>query len=140
MDGQRIEVKIPAGAQTGTKVRMAGAASSPDGQRRDLYLVIEVIPDPRFERKGADLYTEVLVDLYTAVLGGTVNVPTPSGEVVLTIPAGTQPAQSFRLAGRGMPMIRNPQKHGDLYARVKVQLPRQLSVEQRRLFEQLRRS
>lgn len=139
IDGRRLEVKIPAGAQTGTKVRMAGAGgTAPDGQKSDLYLVIEVTPDARFERKGDDLYTEASLDLYTAVLGGQVNVSTPAGEVRLTIPAGTQPGQTFRLAGRGMPKIRSPQQHGDLYVRVKVYLPRQLTPEQRRLFEQLR--
>jgi curved DNA-binding protein len=64
-------------------------------------------------------------------------VPTPEGQVVLTIPAGTQPGQSFRLGGRGMPHLRSPQTRGDLYARVKVQIPRNLSQEQRALFEKL---
>jgi curved DNA-binding protein len=140
VNGQRVEVMIPPGAKTGTKVRMAGVASSPDGQRQDVYLVIEVTPDARFERKGDDLHTDLVVDLYTAVLGGSLRLPTLSGEVVLTVPPGTQPGQTFRLAGRGMPLLRNPQMHGDLFARAKVQLPRQLTAEQRRLFEELRRS
>ncbi len=140
VDGRRLDVKIPAGARSGTKVRIAGAAPGPGGQKNDLYLVISVAADTRFERKGDDLYTDVTLDLFTAVLGGRVGVPTPAGDVQLTIPAGTQPGQTFRLAGRGMPKIRSPQQHGDLYARVKVQLPRQLTPEQRRLFEQLRGS
>jgi curved DNA-binding protein len=139
VDNRRIEGKIPPGAQTGTKVRLPGGGPiGADGQKSDLYLVIEVLPDPRFERKGNDLYTEVPVDLYTAVLGGQVRVATLSGEVMLTIPPGTQPGQKIRLAGRGMPVLRNPQTFGDLYVTVKVQLPRQLTEEQRRLFEQLR--
>jgi curved DNA-binding protein len=139
VDDRRMEVKLPAGAKTGTRVRMAGAApAGQGGQRGDLYLVLDVAPDPRFERNGDDLTTEVSVDLYTAVLGGQVNVPTPGGEVLLTIPAGTQPGQTFRLAGRGMPKLRSSQEHGDLMARVKVRLPRNLTPEQRELFERLR--
>jgi curved DNA-binding protein len=141
LDGRRLEVKIPAGSKTGTKVRIAGAGA-PAGRQPagDLYLVIEVAPDPRFERSGDDLETEFTLDLYTALLGGQANVSTPTGDVVLTIPAGTQPGQIFRLAGRGMPKLRTPEKHGDLLAKAKVQLPRKLSAEQKTLVEQLRRT
>ncbi len=136
---RRLEVKIPAGARSGTKVRMKGAATSPqDGRPQDLYLVVEVLPDPHFERKEDDLYTDVSIDLYTAVLGGQVKVPTLSGEVLLTIPAGTQPGQTFRLAGRGMPHLSAANTFGDLYARIKVSLPRNLTARQKTLFEQLR--
>jgi curved DNA-binding protein len=138
---RRLEVKIPAGARTGTRVRVPGAVPGQDGgQKSDLYLVITVNDDNRFERNEDDLNLETSIDLYTAVLGGQVNVPTPVGEVVLTIPAGTQNGQAFRLAGRGMPHLKAPQTFGDLYVRVKVQIPRQLSAQQRDLFEQLRRS
>lgn len=133
VDDRRLNMKIPAGARTGSKVRMAGAG--PSGA--DIFLVIEVKPDPRFERKGEDLHTEALVDLYTAVLGGEVRVNTLDGTVVLTIPSGTQAGQSFRLTGRGMPHLRDPKKHGDLFVRVKVQLPRSLTADQRKLFEEL---
>lgn len=139
-DGRKLEVKIPAGAQNGTKVRVRGAGpASYGGQRGDLYLVISVGDDARFERRGDDLYEEILVDLYQAVLGGKTNVKTPSGEVILTIPAGTQSGQTIRLAGRGMPNLKNPQKFGDLYARIKVMIPRELNQKQKELFEQLAR-
>jgi curved DNA-binding protein len=137
VDGRRLEVKTPPGARTGTKVRVADAVTTPEGQKGDLYLVLQVADDPRFERKGDDLYTEVPMDLYTAVLGGEVTVTTMNGNVVLTIPAGTQPAQTFRLAGRGMPQLRNPQKRGDLYVRARVNVPRKLSDRERELFEEL---
>ncbi len=101
---------------------------------------MEVLPNSRFERKDNDLYTDVNVDLYTAVLGGQAKVPTMTGEVMLKIPAGTQPGQKIRLSGRGMPHLRSPQTFGDLYAVIKVQLPRQLNAEQRSLFEKLRDS
>ncbi|HVN55612.1 MAG TPA: J domain-containing protein [Anaerolineaceae bacterium] len=138
LDDRRLEVKIPAGSKTGTKVRVPGAApAGPDGKPTDLYLVIEVVPDSRFEVKGEDVYTDASIDLYTAVLGGQATVTTPGGNVILTIPAGTQPGQTFRLAGRGMPHLKDPKKNGDLYVRVKVQIPRHLSPEQKSLFEEL---
>lgn len=138
IDNRRLQMKIPAGARTGTKVRMAGAGpAGPDGRPTDIYLNIEVLPDQRFERQGDDLYTDANLDLYTAVLGGEVKVPTLDGAVVLKIPAGTQPGQTFRISGRGMPQLRNPSARGDLYARIKVQIPRNLTQEQRKLFEQL---
>ncbi len=129
-----FQVKIPAGARTGTKLRLKGAG--PNGA--DVYLVLEVTPDPRFERKDDDLITEIGVDVATAALGGEVKVPTLKGNVLLQIPAGTQPGQRFRLKGKGMPGLSDPRKHGDLYAVVQVEIPRQLSKEARKLFEQLR--
>ncbi len=138
VDGRRLQMKIPAGARSGTKIRMAGAGpAGADGQPTDLYLVIQVAPDPRFERQGDDLYTDVSIDLYTAVLGGDARVPTPEGTVLLTIPAGTQPGQTIRLGGRGMPNLRAAANRGDLYARIKITIPRNLTPEQRQLFEQL---
>ena len=137
---RRIQVKIPAGANNGTKVRIAGMGQpGSGGSRGDIHLVVEVTPDPRFERKGADLYTDFDLDLYTAVLGGEARVVTPTGQVMLTIPAGTQPGQTFRLTGRGMPHLRDPQKHGNLFARTRVALPAKLTPEQRELFEKLSR-
>lgn len=141
LDGRRLEVKIPRGARTGTKVRVAEAVSlGQGGQKGDLFLLIRVADDPRFERKGDDLHYEAKIDLYTAVLGGEVTVPTLAGNVVLTIKPGTQPGQSIRLAGRGMPNLKNPANFGDLYVHVKVSLPTNLSPRQKQLFEELARS
>lgn len=141
IDNRRLNVKIPAGAATGTKVRVANQGPADAmGQQGDVYLVIDVLPDKRFERKGDDLYTDTSVDLYTAVLGGKATVQTPSGDVILTIPAGSQPGQTFRLANRGMPVLRKKDTFGNLYARLKVTLPKQLTDEQKALFEQLRQS
>ncbi len=137
---RKIQVKIPPGADNGTKVRIAGVGQAgPNDQRGDIFLVVEMTPDPRFERKGVDLYTDFDLDLYTAVLGGEARVNTPDGQVVLTIPAGTQPGKPFRLTGRGMPHLRDAKKHGDLIARARVSLPANLTPEQRSLFEQLSR-
>jgi curved DNA-binding protein len=134
----KIEVKIPAGAKTGTKVRVAGAGPQQGSRKSDLYLVIDVKPDSRFERQGDDLQTEVEIDLTTAVLGGEVTVATPNRGVLLMIPAGTQPGQVFRLGGKGMPVLRQPGLSGNLMVKVKVRIPKNLSREQQRLFEQLR--
>lgn len=134
LDNRKIEVKIPAGAKTGTRVRV----SSVGPNQSDIYLVIEVESDAHYEIQGDDLYSDVSVDLYSAILGGQVKVPTPKGEVMLTIPAGTQPGRIIRLAGRGMPLLKTPDRFGDLYAKVKVELPTNLNNQQKALFEQLR--
>lgn len=136
VDDRRLQVKIPSGAQTGTKVRMSQAGPG----NSDLYLKIEVLADERFERKGDDLYTETNIDLYTAVLGGTSKVDTLNGSIILTIPGGTQPGQTFRLTGQGMPKLRHAGQYGDLYVRIKVSLPRTLTSQQREIFEQLRKN
>lgn len=138
VDGRRLEVKIPRGARTGTKIRVPDAISNQGGGKSDLYLVIKVAEAPGLERRGNDIYSDLTVDLYTAVLGGEVTISTLSGSVVLTIPPGTQPGQTIRLAGQGMPHIKTPDKRGDLFARVKVNVPKKLSTQQRELFEKLK--
>jgi curved DNA-binding protein len=140
-DGRRLNVKIPAGAKTGTRVRMRGEGGSGagGGEAGHLYLNVNVADDPRFERRGDDLHTTVPVDLYTAVLGGEVPVETMSGQVNLKIPAGSQNGQTFRLRGKGMPRLRRSDQYGDLYAKLEVRLPTDLTPEQRELFEELRR-
>jgi len=137
-DGRRLQVKIPPGAADGTRIRMAGEGG-PGATPGDLYLRVRVAPDPRFERRGADLITTVPVDLYTAVLGGEVRVETISGPVKLTIPPGTQNGQTIRLQGKGLPHLHQPDRRGDLYARVQVRLPTKLAPRQRELFQELRR-
>jgi len=140
-EDQQLEIKIPAGAKTGTRVRMSGHGGQGVGGARsgDLYLRVRVVPDPRFEREESDLHTMVPVDLYTMVLGGEVRVPTMTGEVVLTIPAGTQSGRTFRLRGKGMPQLRQPEQHGDIYAKVEVSLPTRLTPRQQELFEELQK-
>ncbi|MGH2521287.1 MAG: DnaJ C-terminal domain-containing protein [Anaerolineales bacterium] len=135
-DSRRLEVSIPPGARTGTKVRISGegGAGQPVG---DLYLVVTVRPHPQFRREGDDLHVEVPVDLYTALLGGEVRVPTLNGEVVLTIPPETQSGKTFRLSGRGMPRLRQPKEKGDLYAHTAIRIPTQLNEQERKLVEEL---
>jgi curved DNA-binding protein len=138
-DGRRLEVKIPPGVRTGSKVRVAGEGSPgiAGGTSGDLYLEVNVLPHSVFEREGDDLHCEVPVNLYTAVLGGEVKVPTPGGDVMLSIPPETQGGRTFRLRGKGMPNLRNPKKHGDLYARLRIQTPRKLNQREKELFREL---
>ncbi|PWH15891.1 MAG: J domain-containing protein [Anaerolineae bacterium] len=138
-DGRQIEARIPRGVKTGSKVRLSGqGAPNAYGQKGDLYLKIEVLPHSRFERDGDDLKTQQTIDLYTALLGGTVTVSTIDKTVELTIPPETQNGKTFRLRGLGMPNVKNPEQRGDLYVTVNVELPRNLTGEEKRLFEQLR--
>ena len=133
---RRLTVKIPPGARTGTKVRVAGEGSL--GQiSGDLFLVVNVRPHARFRREGDDLHVDMPIELYTALLGGEVRVPTLIGDVVLTIPPETQSGRTFRLAGKGMPKLRQPNEHGDLYAHAVIRIPTQLTDEERKLITQL---
>lgn len=133
MDGRRLEVKIPAGVKTGSKIRVAGEGpAAPGGARGDIYLVVKVLPDPNFERRGDDLYTDISLDLFTALLGGEARVPTLGGTVALKINKGTQSGRTIRLAGQGMPKLRSSER-GDLYARVRVMIPEKLSEREEEL-------
>jgi curved DNA-binding protein len=134
VEGRRLEVKIPAGVKTGSKVRMAGEglASGRSGARGDIYLVIKVLPHATFERRGDDLHCEVPVELFTALLGGEVRVTTFAGPMVLRIPPSTQSGRTFRLTGQGMPKLRSDER-GDLYAKVRVMLPEKLTDREQQL-------
>jgi len=122
VEGKRLEVTIPRGADNGTRIRLTGKA--PGGG--DLHVVIRQKPDPVFTRRGADLERELPLTLREALLGADVKVRTLKGHVVLTIPAGTQPGRMFRLTGQGMPRFR-ADGHGDLYVKARVLLPTDLS-------------
>ena len=135
---RRIEVKIPKGVKTDSRVRVAGegypgAGGGPSG---DLYLVVNVLPHAAFERRGDNLHTDVPVALTSTVLGTEVEVPTLSGKVALKIPPETQNGKSFRLRGKGMPRLKGGGA-GDLYAKIVVQLPTNLSEQERALFQDL---
>lgn len=136
-NSRRLEVSIPPGSRTGTRVRVSGKGEVGSAGSGDLYLRVNVEDDPRFERQKDDLHAWVNIDLYTAVLGGEVNVPTLSGDVILTIPPGSQPGQTFRLKGLGMPRLKKPSTKGDLFAELIVALPESLSDHERELFEEL---
>ncbi len=134
-DGRRIEAKIPPGVQTGSRVRLSGQGQrgANGAQSGDLFVRIEVEPHARFERQGDDLRLTVPVDLYTALLGGEVRVDGIDRSVDLTIPPETQNGKVFRLKGLGMPKLRRPDRHGDLFVTVEVELPRNLSGREKEL-------
>jgi DnaJ-class molecular chaperone len=136
---RRLEVRIPPGAQTGTRIHLPGESSRTSGATGgDLYLVIKVGTHPSFERKGDDLYRESPVDLYTLLLGGDAAVTTLDGKrLLLTIPPETQSGRTFRLTGLGMPQLRNPSVRGDLYVTVQAELPTGLSEKEKTAFAEL---
>jgi molecular chaperone DnaJ len=132
-----LEVGIPAGVDSGTRLRMSGQGEpgTNGGPSGDLYIFLEVKEHPFFERRGADLFCTIPVSFPQAALGTTIKIPTLHGEDDLEIPEGTQSGQIFRQKGKGLP---NPQGgHGDLYVSIGVVVPSKMSREQRRLLEQL---
>jgi curved DNA-binding protein len=136
---RRIEATIPAGVDDETRIRLAGQGEpgengAPPG---DLYLITRVQPDPQFTRQGANLKSTVHAPFTRMLLGGEIEVPTPTGRVALKIPAGTTDGQTFRLRGQGMPRMGAGQARGDLQVEVHATLPSRLSPEQRRLVESL---
>jgi DnaJ-class molecular chaperone len=144
LDGnaRSVDVRIPAGVGDGARVRVAGEGEpgGGGGPAGDLYLRVRMTPHPDFERKGQDLYRRVQIPLTTAVLGGEVEVQTLAGKSLrLKIPTATQNGQVFRLRSHGLPIVGKPGEHGDLFATVDVQLPRQLTPEQRAHFEALQK-
>jgi len=136
---KRLEVKIPPGVKTRSRVRIAGKGQPgyAGGASGDLYLAVSVKLHRLFERRDDDLYVEVAVPLTVAMLGGETQVPSLKGKLALKVPPETQNGRTFRLAGQGMPHLGNSSR-GDLRARVKVVLPTNLSPEEKELFKQLK--
>jgi DnaJ-class molecular chaperone len=137
---KRLEIRIPAGVDEGSKVRIAGegAAGVGGGQRGDLYLKVHLVPHTIFERKGSDLHVTVSIPLYIAILGGETVVPSPKGgKFVLSVPTDTPNNKIFRLGSQGMPVLNQQGQRGDLFVKVEVTLPQNLSNEERDLFRRL---
>jgi DnaJ-class molecular chaperone len=137
-----VEVRIPAGVKDGARVRASGEGepAPAGGAAGDLYLVVRLLPHPRFERRGQDLYVRVPVPVPSAVLGGEVSVPTLSGSTLrLKVPPMTASGRVFRLRGHGMPTVGRPDERGDLYATVELQIPGELSDAERTHYEALKK-
>jgi molecular chaperone DnaJ len=134
----QLSVKIPPGVDTGSRLRLAGEGNAglEGGPPGDLYITVEVRPHPIFQRKGDDIYVELPIKFTQAALGARVKVPTLYGEEELTIPAGTQPGETFKLAGKGIPHLQSWGK-GDQYVTVKVEVPKDLSRRAQELLRQL---
>ncbi len=136
----KLNVRIPAGVDTGSRLRSAGngEAGAAGGANGDLYIVLSVREHEIFERQGQDLFCEIPIKFTLATLGGTIEVPTLFGKASLKIPVGTQSGTTFRLRGKGMPSLRGGAQ-GDQLVRVHVEVPTSLSSEQRRILEEFAR-
>jgi len=134
----RLKVAVPRGVDHGMRLRLSGEgeAGVKGGPRGDLYVVVNVEEDERFQRDGDDLLCEVPVKFAQAALGAEIKVPSLHGDQPLAIPPGTQTHKAFRLRGRGMPRVRDGQSYGDLYVRVIVHTPQRLSERQKELLRE----
>ncbi len=132
IDGQRIQAAIPPGVRTGSRVRLSGQGEpgQNSGAAGDLYLIVNILPNDTFEREGDDLHIDISVDIFTAIAGGEIQVPTLEQTLILKIPPRTNAGQSFRLRGKGMPHLGDPKGHGDLFALVRLVLPNSLTDEE----------
>jgi DnaJ-class molecular chaperone len=135
---KKFDVTVPRGVREGQRIRLAGqgASGSAGGPRGDLFLIVHLSGDDRYERKGDDLYLDLPVSIYDLVLGGEVRVPTMTGDVTMTVPAGTQNNKMLRLTGKGMPKLKDG-GYGDEYVRLIGQLPTNLTDKEQKLFREL---
>ena len=132
-----LEVTIPAGVTSGQRIRLAGQGGrgTEGASAGDLYLIVRIAPHPKYRVEGRDLYVELPLAPWEAALGTTAAVDTPDGEAKVKVPAGTSGGRRLRLRGRGLPNPRG--KPGDLFAEVRIVVPKELSAQERRLFEEL---
>ncbi|MDW9380489.1 J domain-containing protein [Chryseobacterium sp. JV558] len=142
INGKKVRITIPAGVYDGQQIKLKGHGNPGvnGGPHGDLYITFNIKADPNFERIGDDLKTKVTIDLYTAVLGGEVNVNTLEGMVNLKVKAETQTGTTVRLKGKGFPVYKKEGEHGDLFVTYEVKLPTNLTEKQKELFEQLKNS
>ena len=136
---EKLTVKIPAGVDNGSKVRVSGKGGFGygGGKPGDLFLRIHVTPHPEFWREGADVFMELPVTVYDAVLGGSVTVPTLEGTAKMKIPSGTSSGQKFRLKNKGTPVLGKKSSKGDQYVIVQIAPPKKTNAEERHLYEEL---
>ncbi len=138
---KKLRIKIKPGAYEGQVIRLKGKGGKgmyggPDG---DLYITIHTLEHPRFKREGADLFTDLEIDEVTAVLGGKVPLQTPTGTIQMTIPAGTSCGKKLRIRGKGLPVYGKEGQFGDLYATVKIVVPKNLSAREKELYEEIKK-
>ena len=138
LNSKKLRITIPAGVEDGQTIRLKkqGGPGRNGGENGDIYINFIIPRDPDFDRKGKDLYIDHVIDLYTAVLGGKAKIPTLNGVVTINIPPETPTGKVLRLRGKGMPIYKKG-GHGDLYAKLYVELPTQLSQEEKDLFGRL---
>ena len=141
VNGKNIRITIPAGVEDGQVIRLRGHGGEGvnGGPNGDLYITFRITNNTPFKRVGADLYTNVTIDLYTTVLGGEVTVDTLEGKVKLKVAPGTQNGTKVRLKGKGFPVYKKEGEHGDLYVTYTVQIPTNLTEKQKELFRELQK-
>ncbi|MCM8820272.1 MAG: molecular chaperone DnaJ, partial [Candidatus Omnitrophica bacterium] len=132
---KKLKVKIPAGVENGSTLRIKGEGEEGLSYKGDLYVIVEVEPHPIFERHGNDLYTQINISFVKAILGGEVEVPTLNGKVSMKIPPGTQSGKIFRLRGKGIVDL-HTKVVGDELVKVNVLIPTKLTSQQRQLIEE----
>ena len=139
--GKKMRINIKPGSYHGLRLKLKGKGqpSSGGGAPGDLFISLEVLPDPRFIREGDRLIYAISIDLYTAVLGGKIEVPTMTGKVNVTIPKGSQSDEVLRLKGKGMPKYGKEDQFGELLIKIKVQLPKNLNEEEDKHFKALQK-
>lgn len=139
VNGKQIRITIPAGVENGQVIKLKGHGSPGvnGGPAGDLFITFSIAAHPEFKRLGNDLYTTVKIDLYTALLGGDVTIETLTGKVKLKVNAETQPGTKIRLKGKGFPVYKKENEFGDLYVTYEVELPTNLTDEQKKLFTEL---
>jgi curved DNA-binding protein len=142
VNGKNIRLTIPAGIENGQtiKIKGHGGAGSNGAPAGDLYIKFAIPEDAEFKRVGNDLYRNISLDLYTAVLGGEITADTLTGKVKLKVQPGTQPATKVKLKGKGLPVYKKDNQFGDLYLTYNIQIPTNLNPKQKELFEELTKS
>ena len=139
INGKTIRITIPAGISDGQKIKLKGYGGEGvnGGPKGDLYIAFNILPDAVFTRKEDNLYKTETIDLYTAVLGGEINLKTFDGEVKLKVKPGTQNGTKVKLSNKGFPKYKKEGEFGDLYVTYSIEIPKNLNNEQRKLFEEL---
>lgn len=141
VNGENIRLTIPAGLENGQTIKIAGYGSPgmSGGPKGDLYITFNIINDTRFQREGSNLYTDVDLPLYTAVLGGEITLDTLDGKVRLKVHPGTQNGAKVKLKGKGFPVYKSETEFGDLYLTYNVKIPQHLSQREKELFQELKK-
>lgn len=141
VDGKNIRLTIPAGLENGQTIKVAGYGGPGinGGPNGDLYITFSIRNNTRFRREGSNLYTEVGIDLYTAVLGGDLTLDTLTGKVRLKVPPETQNGTKVKLRNKGLPVYKKEGQYGDLYVTYQVKIPVNLSQKEKDLFQELAR-
>lgn len=139
LSGKKMRITIKPGAYDGQRLRLKGKGrpGANGGAAGDLFIILKIQPDPRFERVGDDLKFNAKVDLYTAILGGKIEVPTMTNSVKMPIPKGSETGKTLRLKGKGMPKYGKEKEHGHLLVKLNVVLPKNLTAEEEELFKKL---